>query len=71
LPDTFTPRARCLHAGELDALIGLVALGTAELLEKSKCHHERRYSPSVTSCMPMSSCFLISFSISVSSTFVS
>src|SRR5260370_62117 len=36
---------------------------------KSKCHQARRYSPSVTSCMPMSSCFLISFSISVSSTF--
>src|ERR1051326_1499367 len=36
--------------------------------KKSKCHHERRYSPSVAHCRPISSCFLTIFSISQSST---
>jgi hypothetical protein len=36
--------------------------------KKSKCHHERRNSPSVASFSPTSSCFLMIFSISRSST---
>src|SRR5262245_62187726 len=36
--------------------------------KKSKCHHERRNSPSVASFRPTSSCFLTIFSISRSST---
>src|SRR5689334_9910489 len=39
--------------------------------KKSKCHHERRYSPSVAHCRPISSCFLTIFSISRSSTALS
>src|SRR5690242_3261774 len=35
--------------------------------KKSKCHHERRYSPSVASLSPISSCFLMIFSTSRSS----
>src|SRR5262245_6119182 len=34
---------------------------------KSKCHQERRNSPSVASCSPVASCFLTTFSISRSS----
>src|SRR5262249_58761567 len=36
-------------------------------LKKSKCHHERRNSPSVAHCRPTSCCFLTTFSISASS----
>src|SRR5262249_46762577 len=36
--------------------------------KKSKCHHERRYSPSVAHCSPISSCFFTILSISRSST---
>ena len=39
--------------------------------KKSKCHHERRNSPSVASCRPTSSCFLMTFLISSSSIFFS
>src|SRR5882724_332411 len=35
---------------------------------KSRCHHERRNSPSVMPCSPTSSCFLMTRSISRSST---
>ena len=35
--------------------------------KKSKCHQERRNSPSVASCRPTSSCFLMTFLISSSS----
>src|SRR5215813_11257365 len=38
--------------------------------KKSKCHHERRYSPSVVHCRPIS-CFLTIVSISRSSTALS
>src|SRR5205807_1406050 len=38
---------------------------------KSRCHQERRNSPSVTACSPTSSCFLITRSISRSSTALS
>src|SRR5581483_6666098 len=36
--------------------------------KKSKCHHERRNSPSVANCRPTPSCFLMIFLISSSST---
>ena len=39
--------------------------------KKSKCHHERRNSPSVVTLRPTSSCFLMIFSISRSSTSLS
>src|SRR5579871_1153111 len=39
--------------------------------KKSKCHHERRNSPSVATWSPISSCFLMIFSISRSSTSLS
>src|SRR5215467_9480290 len=39
--------------------------------KKSKCHQERRNSPSVASFSPISSCFLTTFSISRSSTTIS
>src|SRR5262249_40550077 len=35
--------------------------------KKSKCHHERRNSPSVAHCRPTSCCFATTFSISASS----
>src|SRR5262249_45714340 len=38
---------------------------------KSRCHQERRNSPSVTACSPTSSCFLITRSISRSSSALS
>src|ERR1700733_11380489 len=41
------------------------------MLKKSKCHHERRNSPSVAHLSPTSSCFLMIFSISRSSTSLS
>src|SRR5262245_96337 len=43
----------------------------SSMLKKSKCHQERRNSPSVASCRPMSSCCLMIFSISRSSTALS
>src|SRR5262245_21566720 len=36
-------------------------------LKKSKCHHERRNSPSVAHCRPTSCCLATTFSISASS----
>src|ERR1700730_7076855 len=38
------------------------------LLRKSKCHHERRNSPSVASFSPVDACLCTTFSISMSST---
>src|SRR5215831_14472072 len=58
-------------AGELDAVGSLVKLDAVEPGIKSKCHHERRSSPSVASCRPISSCFLTRRSISRSSTALS
>src|SRR6185437_385239 len=50
-----------------------VVIGSTPLRprKKSKCHQERRNSPSVASFNPTSSCFLTIFSISLSSTALS
>src|SRR5215468_2421140 len=51
----------------------VVVIGSTPLRprKKSKCHQERRNSPSVASFSPISSCFLTIFSISRSSTAIS
>src|SRR3954454_19302840 len=69
LPVTLTPRALVSTPANSMPCSASYPSTPSSPSRKSKCHQARRYSPSVTSCMPISSCFLISFSISVSSTF--
>src|SRR5436190_6174521 len=68
LPVTLTPRALVSTPANWMPCSASNPSTPSSPSRKSKCHQARRYSPSVTSCMPISSCFLISFSISVSST---
>ena len=60
-----------LDALELDAVARSIVSTPSSPPKKSKCHHERRNSPSVASLRPISSCFVMIFSISGSSTALS
>ena len=53
-----------LHAGELDAGLGMKQFAAGQLARKSKCHQERRNSPSVASFRPIGACLCTTFSIS-------
>ena len=58
----------CLPALELDLALAEIGLDAVERRRKSECQNARRYSPSVIDFSPTASCFLMSASISRSST---
>src|SRR3954453_1898546 len=68
LPVTCTPSLRVVTAANAMPVSMLWRSAPSSPQRKSRCHQERRNSPSVTACRPTSSCFLMTRSISRSST---
>src|SRR3982074_2359223 len=68
LPVTCTPSLRVVTAANAMPGSMLWRSAPSRPQRKSRCHQERRNSPSVTACRPTSSCFLMTRSISRSST---
>src|SRR4029077_1775841 len=66
-PVTFTPSALVSTPVNLIPQAVVNGVTPSRPRKKSKCHHERRNSPSVAHCRPMSSCFLMPAAISRSS----
>ena len=67
LPVTWTPSLRVAVAANAMPVSMTCFSAPSRPHKKSRCHHERRNSPSVMACRPTSSCFLMTRSISRSS----